>query len=98
MQAQNLRSAATSQKVSLQELSGVRTGVIEAGRDRFARAHAEGEISASPAAIDLARYIITVVTGMTVTARTGATAEDLHRVAGLAIWSWPLAYATLRSG
>ena len=37
---------------------------------------------------------MTVVTGMTVTARTGATAEDLHRVADIAVRSWPLAYPT----
>lgn len=75
----------------LLELSNIRTGGIEAWRDRFSRAQAEGEIPASPEAIDLARYVMTVVTGMTVIARTGASAEDLHRVAGLAIQSWPLA-------
>jgi AcrR family transcriptional regulator len=80
---------------ALQELCGVRVAAIEAWRERFARAQVEGEIPLSSAAIDLARYVMTVVTGMTVVARTGATTEDLHRVADLAIWSWPLAYPTL---
>jgi AcrR family transcriptional regulator len=81
-------------KSVLKKLQGVRTGGIEAWRDRFARAQAEGEIPASPTAIDLARYVMTVVTGMTVIARTGATAEDLHRVADIAVKSLPLASST----
>jgi len=39
------------------------------------RAQAKGEIPALAAAGDLARYIMTVVTGMTVAARSGATVE-----------------------
>lgn len=75
----------------LRAFCGARTGGFEAWRDRFARAQAEGEIPAFPAAADLACYIITVVSGMTVAARSGVSAEDLHRVADLALWSWSLA-------
>jgi hypothetical protein len=81
-------------KSVLKKLQGVRTGGIEAWRDRFARGQAAGEIPATPTAIDLARYVMTVVTGMTVIARTGATAEDLHRVADIAVKSLPLAFST----
>jgi AcrR family transcriptional regulator len=76
----------------LRELSNVRKGGIEAWRERFARAQREGELPSSPPALDLARYVMTIVTGMTVIARTGATAEDLHRIADLALSSWPLAF------
>jgi AcrR family transcriptional regulator len=81
----------------LKALRSARARGFEVWRERFARAQAEGEIPALPAADDLARYIMTVVTGMTVSARTGATVEDLHRVADLAIWSWPLAYPITRA-
>jgi AcrR family transcriptional regulator len=77
-----------------QQLCDIRINEVKAWRDRFARAQAEGEIAASPAAIDLARYVMTIVAGMTVQARNGATADDLHSVAHLAIWSWPLAHPT----
>lgn len=81
----------------LRAFRGARTGGFEAWRDRFARAQAEGEIPALPAAADLACYITTVLNGMTVAARTGATAENLHRVADLALWSGPLADPTRRA-
>jgi hypothetical protein len=70
---------------------------VEAWRERFARAQAEGEIPATSEAIDLARYVMTVVTGMTVQARNSATREDLHRVAGVAVWFWPLACPTIEA-
>jgi AcrR family transcriptional regulator len=57
--------------------------------DRFKRAHKEGDLpkTANPAA--LARYLMTVSNGICVQAASGATAKELHEVAGIALTSWP---------
>ena len=57
--------------------------------DRFTRARAQGDLpkTASPAA--LARYLMTVSNGICVQASSGASAEELHEVAAIALMSWP---------
>jgi AcrR family transcriptional regulator len=57
--------------------------------ERFARAHEEGDLpkNANPAA--LARYLMTVSNGICVQAASGASAEELHEVASMALMSWP---------
>ncbi len=72
-----------------QELCATRNAALCAWRDRFARAQAEGELPPDPTADDLARYVMTVLNGMTVQARSGATREDLRRVVALALHAWP---------
>jgi hypothetical protein len=56
---------------------------------RFARALDEGDLpkDAHPAA--LARYLMTVSNGICVQAASGASAEELHEVASMALMSWP---------
>ncbi|MGV3723756.1 MAG: TetR/AcrR family transcriptional regulator, partial [Actinomycetota bacterium] len=56
---------------------------------RFERSIAEGELPAEIDAADLARYYATVTWGMAVQAATGATADELRRVAELALRAWP---------
>ena len=58
-------------------------------RDRFERARSEGDLPANADPADLARYVTTVVWGMSVQARTGATREGLRRVADRALRAWP---------
>ncbi len=69
------------------ELCAARQGVIAAWTSRFEAAEAEGETLPAPAA-DLARYVMAVSNGMTVLAHSGATAEELRRVAELAMKGW----------
>jgi len=57
--------------------------------DRLERAKAEGDLPASEKSADLARYIWVVCHGLSVRAVSGATREELRRVAQLALRAWP---------
>lgn len=57
-------------------------------RDRFARAEAEGEI-APGAAADLARFVTTIMQGLSVHAAGGATREQQLAVVDIAMRAWP---------
>ena len=68
------------------------TKLIEGERaiaDRFKRAKAESDLPDDANPVDLARYVRSVVYGIAVQAATGATAKELHRVADLALRTWP---------
>jgi AcrR family transcriptional regulator len=56
---------------------------------RFRRAKLEGDLPPGCNASDLARYIATVMRGMSVDAASGATPEELRRVARTAMSAWP---------
>jgi AcrR family transcriptional regulator len=56
---------------------------------RFTRAKAEGDLPPDANPADLARYIITVVHGMSVQAAGGATRTELRHVADIALQNWP---------
>ncbi len=71
------------------ELSRRRAGAEAAVRRRFERAMAEGDLPASVDAAKLARYIITVVWGMSVQAAGGATRSQLREVTEVAMQCWP---------
>jgi AcrR family transcriptional regulator len=58
-------------------------------RERLERAIAEGEISPELNPADYARYIMTVLEGMSVQAAGGASREDLHKVAEMTLRTWP---------
>jgi AcrR family transcriptional regulator len=60
-------------------------------RRRFERARAEGDLPAECDAGDLARYVTTVTQGIAVQAAGGAGAEELRRVAEMAMRAWPTA-------
>jgi AcrR family transcriptional regulator len=58
-------------------------------RARFERAKLAGDLPRRADPADLARYIVTVVRGMSVQAAGGATREQLHKVADTALRAWP---------
>jgi AcrR family transcriptional regulator len=59
-------------------------------RERLERAIAEGEISPELNPADYARYIMTVLEGMSVQAAGGASRADLHKVAEMTLRTWPV--------
>jgi AcrR family transcriptional regulator len=71
------------------ELVARRKKADDALRARFERAVAEGDLPADADAGDLARYVVTVVRGMAVQAASGATREELQRVADMVLRNWP---------
>jgi len=71
------------------ELAARRAGGEALIRERLKRAKREGDLpkDADPAA--LARYIATVLQGMSVQAAGGATRKELRGIAGMALRAWP---------
>nr|WP_307544006.1 TetR/AcrR family transcriptional regulator [Streptomyces sp. V3I8] len=58
-------------------------------RDRFRRAVDEGDLPAGTDPDTLARYLMTMANGIAVQAATGATRDELQRVADAALHNWP---------
>lgn len=58
-------------------------------RQRLERAKKEGDLPAEANPADLARYVATILQGMSVQAAGGATREQLRRVARTALAGWP---------
>ncbi len=56
---------------------------------RLKRARAEGDLPPDAKPADLARYVATVLQGMSVQAAGGATRAELHRVVQTALRAWP---------
>jgi AcrR family transcriptional regulator len=70
-------------------LAARRRDVLATIRDRLARGTADGDLTASPASLDaIARYYTTVVQGLSVQARDGATRADLEAVITCAMAAW----------
>jgi AcrR family transcriptional regulator len=66
-------------------LAGLRHDMFTAIRDRLA----DGDLNASPASVDaIARYYTTVVQGLSVQARDGATRADLEAIIACAMAAW----------
>jgi hypothetical protein len=62
-------------------LADRRRDQLSAIRDRLARGVTDGDLTASPAGLDaIARYYTTVVQGMSVQARDGATRTELEAI------------------
>ncbi len=57
--------------------------------ERFERAVAEGDLPPGSDPADLARYVTTVLHGMSVQAAGGAGRDDLLKVAAMAMRAWP---------
>jgi AcrR family transcriptional regulator len=66
-----------------------RAGAEAAVRRRFERAIEEGDLPRRTNAAKLARFIVTVIWGMSVQAAGGATRAQLQEVAAMAMQSWP---------
>lgn len=70
-------------------LAGLRHDMLATTRDRLARGAADGDLTASPVGLDaIARYYITVVHGMSIQARDGASRADLETVITCAMAAW----------
>ncbi|HQU46171.1 MAG: TetR family transcriptional regulator, partial [Planctomycetia bacterium 21-64-5] len=73
-----------------QELSHRRKGAESLVRQRFERAVAAGDLPAGVDPARLARYIVTVLWGLSVQATGGATRSQLQEVAEIAMDAWPV--------
>jgi len=71
------------------ELVARREMGVNALRKRFDRAIVEGDLPANTDAADLARYLGTIMHGMSVQAAGGAKRKELQSVVALALRAWP---------
>jgi AcrR family transcriptional regulator len=71
------------------DLSARRTAAETRVRERLERAQAAGEVPPDLEPTDYTRYILTVLEGMSVRAASGATREQLHKIADMALRGWP---------
>ncbi|MEU8193030.1 TetR/AcrR family transcriptional regulator [Microbispora amethystogenes] len=70
-------------------LAGLRRDMFTTIRDRLARGVTDGDLPAPPAGLDaVARYYTTVVQGLSVQARDGATRAELETVITCAMAAW----------
>ncbi|HMI82841.1 MAG TPA: helix-turn-helix domain-containing protein [Polyangiaceae bacterium] len=70
-------------------LAGIRREMFSTIRERLARGVADGDIAASPSNLDaLARYYTTVVQGLSIQARDGASRIELEAVITCAMAAW----------
>lgn len=58
-------------------------------RQRLERGQAEGDLAPAVNCADLARYVTTIIQGLSVHAASGASRAQLRRVVGLAMRNWP---------
>jgi AcrR family transcriptional regulator len=71
------------------ELIARRARIEAAIRRRLQRAKTEGDLPATANPADLARFITTILQGFAVQASSGATRNELRRVAKTALRAWP---------
>jgi AcrR family transcriptional regulator len=71
-----------------QELNARRAAVETALRERFDRAKVEGDLAAEADPADLARFVATVIQGMSVQASGGASRDELQTDAATALRGW----------
>jgi AcrR family transcriptional regulator len=71
------------------ELVARRVAGEGAVRRRFERARADGDLPADADPADLARYVMTVIWGLSAQAAGGASRKELRRVAEIALRAWP---------
>jgi len=72
-----------------QELMSRRAKGEQDLRRRFERAIAEGDLPQGSDAADLAAYLSAILQGMAVQAAGGTTREQLRKIAGMALRTWP---------
>lgn len=71
------------------ELTARRSKLEVSLRNRLKRAQLEMDLPADASPADLARYVVTVIRGISVESASGATREQLYRVAETAMRVWP---------
>jgi AcrR family transcriptional regulator len=70
-------------------LASLRRGMLAEVRDRLDQGVDDGDLAASPATLDaMARYYTTVVQGLSIQARDGATRAELETVITCAMAGW----------
>jgi AcrR family transcriptional regulator len=70
-------------------LAGLRHDMYATVRDRLARGVADGDLTVPPGGLDaIARYFTTVVQGLSIQARDGATRAELETVITCAMTAW----------
>lgn len=72
-------------------LAETRGDAVDQLAERFASAAAKGELPGIDPVL-LARWVFTVCQGLAVQSRSGATRDELHAVADLALAGWPGAH------
>jgi AcrR family transcriptional regulator len=72
-----------------QDVVARRRAATTALRERLERAQADGDLPAGADPAALAQYVMTITDGIASQAANGATAEELRRVADLALTAWP---------
>ena len=71
------------------EVAARRAAAEVALRRRLQRAKREGDLPKNADPAELAHYVMTVVRGMAVQSAGGASGDQLHRVAQIALRAWP---------
>jgi AcrR family transcriptional regulator len=71
------------------EVAARRAAAEVALRRRLQRAEREGDLPENADPAELAHYVMTVIRGMAVQAAGGASRDQLHRVAQIALRAWP---------
>jgi AcrR family transcriptional regulator len=71
------------------EVAARRAAAEVALRRRLQRAKREGDLPKNADPAELAHYVMTVIRGMAVQAAGGASRNQLHRVAQIALRAWP---------
>ncbi|WP_328499711.1 TetR/AcrR family transcriptional regulator [Streptomyces sp. NBC_00457] len=70
-------------------LADLRRDMLSTNKDRLARGVTDGDLAVPPASLDaIARYYTTVVQGLSVQARDGATRAELETVITCAMAAW----------
>ncbi|MPZ58955.1 MAG: TetR family transcriptional regulator [Rhizobiales bacterium] len=76
-----------------QELAARRAEGETSLRERLERAKVDGELPPDLVPADFARYIMTMLEGMSVRAAAGAGREELQKIADMALRTWPVSAA-----
>jgi hypothetical protein len=85
-----VQSALACGDASIQnEVTQRRAAAQLALRRRLQRAKREGDLPRNADPAELARYVLTVVQGMAVQSASGASHDQLRRVAQMALRAWP---------
>jgi AcrR family transcriptional regulator len=71
------------------EIAARRAAAKAALRRRFQRAKREGDLPPNADPAELSHYVMTVLHGMAVQGADGASPDQLHRVAQMALRAWP---------
>lgn len=80
------------------ELSRRREAMVEVLCRRFEQAKAAGDVTVIAEPADLARYVVTMMNGMSVQAVSGVGADELRRVGEIALTGWPEPVSTDECG